>query len=253
MKIIAHRGASGLAPENTLSAFQMAIDIGVDMIELDVRETADREVVVFHDPRLKRLTDSRGMVKRLSLEELKNLNVGGATGDDTMHKIPSLEEAIDLIKGDCEILVEIKSEGRRVSTTFLRNLFRLIYRHKVESSVVLQSFDTHVLTRIHRLDPNIRVQKLIVLKIPLLGIQLDKRVMLENVLKKEHYEAINVDHRFVTPLLIQKIHRTGKQIFTWTVNSEDRMGKLIDLGVDGIITNYPNKLNSVLKERKLVH
>ena len=231
-----------------MAAFQKAVQIGVDIIELDVQPTADDEVVVFHDDHLHRVTSETGMVIDKSLEEMQGLKAGEWFNDKKFHNetIPSLDETVDYLKDKCEILVEIKSGRKRISTKFLRNIFRLIHAHDAKSVTILQSFDTHILNRIHNLDPSFRMQKLIVLKIPLLGVQLDKRVMLENVLKKDHYEAINVDQRFVSPNLISKIHRNNKQIYCWTVNEKEKMQRLIDLGVDGIITNYPNVLQKLL-------
>ncbi|MCB0481796.1 MAG: hypothetical protein KDC83_10215 [Flavobacteriales bacterium] len=248
MKIIAHRGASGHAPENTLGAFKKAISLGSDMIELDVRETLDHQVVVYHDSDLSRTTNYKGKIIEHDLQKLQTIKAGEWFGnvDYFNEKIPSLSETLEIIAGRCEVLVEIKSDGKRVSTPFFKNLFKTINKHAAKDWVILQSFDSYILTRIQQLDPSFRIQKLIVWKIPLLGIQLDQRVMLENVLKKEHYEAINVNHRFATPALIARIHRFNKKIFCWTVNEPKRMNKLIQLGVDGIITDYPDRLKTIL-------
>lgn len=247
MKVIAHRGASHSAPENTLAAFKSALDMGVDMIELDVRSTLDNEIVVYHDANLKRTSSIEKKVIDMTKKDLLELDAGSWFNSSfSNEKIPSLDQTFETIGDKCEILVEIKSDNTRLSTSFLRTLFKTIYQHRLNSSVILQSFDTRILNRIHQLDPSLRLQKLIVLKIPLLGIQLDQRVMLENVLAKGHYEAINVDHRFASPQLIDKIHRFNKKIYCWTVDDPSRMKKLSDIGVDGIITNQPAVLKNTL-------
>ncbi|UTW63027.1 hypothetical protein KFE98_02385 [bacterium SCSIO 12741] len=249
MKIIAHRGASGWAPENTLAAFQKALDIGVDAIEIDVRPTRDQRIVVFHDKNLNRTTPLRGRVRRRYLAELQGTDASDWFGrpDYFGETIPTLDQTLELLNGQCELLIEIKSEGRLIKAPFLRRLFELIDHYQAHEWVILQSFDTRVLRNIHRLRPDLRLQKLIVLKVPLIGLQFDKTVMLENILKTPYYESINMDHRFVTPPLIRKIHRHRKKICCWTVNNPIRMRQLQKKGVDGIITNYPDRLKRVIR------
>jgi len=251
IKIIAHRGASGLAPENTLGAFKIAIELGADMIELDIRPTKDQKAIVFHDKKLNRTTPVSGVVKNLYINELKRIDAG-SWFNDIEHKsetIPTLDETIDFLKDHCELLVEIKSERRQIENEFLHNLIKLINRHDVRDKVIIQSFDSKILKRFYTIYPNYRFQKLIVWKVPFIKVQFDQRLMLENILKNPHYESINVDHRYATPNLVRKIHRHNKKIYCWTVNQELRMFRLMNMGVDGIITNYPNKLKNLIQKQ----
>ena len=251
VKVIAHRGASAYAPENTLAAFEKAIEQKADIIELDVRPTLDQKVVVFHDAKLNRTTDKRGFVRMRTLGELKQINAGRWFGftEFKNETIPTFDEVLNQTEGKCELLVEIKSEGTVVRINFIRNLMNSIIIAKAKERVIVQSFDTRILNLLHKYYPGFRYQKLIVVKVPGFKIQLDKRVMVENILRKNHYESINVDHRFLTKTFIDKIHRNRKQVYCWTVNDPNRMKKLIELGVDGIITNHPDILHSVIAEK----
>ena len=248
--VIAHRGASAYAPENTMAAFKLAIEQKADIIELDVRPSLDQKVVVFHDAKLNRTTPRRGFVKSKSLYVLQNINAGSWFGkrEYASELIPDFSEVLELTKDKCELLVEIKSEGRVVRLNFLRNLMNAINLASAKSRVIIQSFDTRILNLLQKHYPGYRYQKLIIVKIPGFKIQLDKRVMVENILRRKHYESINVDHRFITKIFIDKIHRNNKQVFCWTVNDPQRMKNLIELGVNGIITNHPDLLHMVIKE-----
>jgi glycerophosphoryl diester phosphodiesterase len=250
MKVIAHRGASGLAPENTLAAFKAAVDLGADMIELDIRPTKDQKAIVFHDSKLNRTTPLNGKVRNRYLEELRRVDAGSwfDTAQHSYETIPTLGETLAFLNGHCEVLVEIKSERRHASDAFLDNLIQLIDLHNMRDSVIIQSFDSRILKRLYTLHPGYRYQKLVVWKIPFVKVHFDQRLMLENFLKNPHYESLNFDHRFVTPNLVRKLHRHNKRIYCWTVNQRLRMFRLKNMGVDGIITNYPNKLKQLLLE-----
>jgi glycerophosphoryl diester phosphodiesterase len=250
LKIIAHRGASGLAPENTLAAFKAAVQLGADMIELDIRPTKDQKPIVFHDSKLNRTTPLNGRVRNRYLDELKRVDAG-SWFDIHQHKnetIPTLDDTFDFLKGHCEMLVEIKSERKHASNEFLGNLISLIDYHNAKGEVIIQSFDSRVLKRLYTMYPGYRYQKLVVWKIPFVKVHFDQRLMLENFLKNPHYEALNFDHRYVTPNLVRKLHRHNKKIYCWTVNQRLRMFRLKNMGVDGIITNYPNKLKQLLNK-----
>lgn len=250
LKVIAHRGASGLAPENTFAAFKTAVQLGADMIELDIRPTKDQQAIVFHDSKLSRTTPINGKVKNRYLSELKKVDAGSWFDQEqhTNETIPTFNETVDFLKGHCELLVEIKSERGQVGNQFLDNLIQIVDHHNVRDSVIIQSFDSKVLKRLYTRHPGYRYQKLVVWKIPFVKVQFDQRLMLENVLKNPNYEALNFDHRFVTPNLVRKLHRNNKKIYCWTVNQRVRMFRLANMGVDGIITNYPNKLKQLLHE-----
>ncbi len=248
VKVIAHRGASAIAPENTLAAFKKAIEFKADIIEIDVRPTIDQKAIVFHDAKLNRTTDKKGFVRERSFGFLKETNAGKWFGkkDYENELIPSFTEVLELTKNKCELLVEIKSEGRVVRINFLRNLMNTIIQAGAKDQVIVQSFDTRILNLLQKYYPGFRYQKLIVVKVPGFRIQLDKRVIVEHILRKKHYESINVDHRFLSPAFIDKIHANQKQVYCWTVNDTQRMKRLIELGVDGIITNHPDKLRAII-------
>lgn len=250
VKVIAHRGASAYAPENTLAAFKLAIEQKADIIELDVRPTLDQKVIVFHDAKLKRTTGKKGFVRMRSHSLLKEINAGSwfRKPEYEHEQIPDFDDVLKLTENKCELLVEIKSEGKVVRLNFLRNLMNSITKANAKERVIVQSFDTRILNILQNHYPGFRYQKLIVVKVPGFRVQLDKRVIVENILRKPHYESINVDHRFITKAFIDKVHNSGKKVYCWTVNEPLRMRRLIELGVDGIISNVPDVLKGIIAE-----
>lgn len=245
--IIAHRGASGYAPENTMAAFEKALALKADMIELDIRPTADQQAIVYHDKELKRTTGKKGRVGKLNLSQLTAMQAthgfrGTGFGEE---KIPSLGEVLARLQGRCRLLLEIKAEGQRTSLEFLIHVGRLCNAVSGPDWIVIQSFDSIILQRFHKLFPEYEIHKLLVFRLPVFNVQLDRSLKVEDALKSHLYRAINVDHRFVSPRFISKVHRMEKKVFCWTVNDPVRMAKLIDWKVDGIITNYPDRLEKL--------
>ena len=235
-KIIAHRGFSGVAPENTLIAFQKAIDSNADYIELDVRKTKNDSIIVIHDTSVDRTSsdDIKGIVSELNYSDLSNINVGYPSKFDDQYineKIPTLREVLQLTKGKIKVCIEIKVNG--IETDVLR----IVKYTGVNYYIIIFSFYFTVLTKIKQLDNNIPTL-LLVNKADSLTINSAKEIELS---------AIGVGYgTTVTKEFIDSAHKNGMEVWKWTVNDEDKMVKLIDLGIDGIITNYPDKALKVL-------
>jgi len=236
---IAHRGASGdgHAPENTLAAFQMAIDMGVDGVECDVHCTKDGQVVVIHDSNLDRTTDSRGAIKDLTLDEVKTADAGSWVDLRFAGQcIPTLSEVLKLTKGKVITIVEIKQEN------IADKVIAEIEHAKAEEEVVIISFNRDTLKDAQSINP----------KIP--------RAFLEGGRKavKKHSKiweligqaaevggALDLASKVITPQLVKESHQRGISVWAWTVDDEAEMRELADMGVDAITSNYPDKLNSV--------
>lgn len=244
--IIAHRGASAYAPENTFPAFEKAIAMGADMIETDVHQTKDDVVVIMHDLSVDRTTDGKGMIKELTFEEFSQLRISHSSLpkniDSSLVKNinpPSLEETIKFINGRCILLIEIK-KGNNYYPGIERRIVDLIHKYKAESWIsTIHSFDKKTLLNVAKADSNINLQKLIVFKLPLVSFTFDRRVRKDDF---KNWEGVNVHYRFCTKRVIRKIHALHKNVYVWTVNKPRMAKKLAKRGVDGIITNKPDIL-----------
>jgi glycerophosphoryl diester phosphodiesterase len=251
--VIAHRGASTIAPENTLPAFQAALSLGdssdatphprpsVDMVEFDYQESADHAAVVFHDDQLDRTTDACQQWQKTQiplaekpLTELRRLDAGRWFSERFAGtRIPTLSEALDLITARSIALVERKSGSAARCVEALRSCGEIDH-------VVLQAFDPNFLAECRRLASE--------LVIAALG---------EHELTAAHLDAacglsiavIAWNNEHVTPDLIARIHARGMKCWTWTVDDPDRMHRLASWGVDGIITNRPDLLLEICRGR----
>lgn len=229
---IAHRGASGTFPENTLSAFRAAIEAGADMCELDVQLSRDGAVVVIHDDTVERTTDGKGEVAELTLEELKRLDAGAKfkNGPCKGERIPTLDEVFAATSGKCGLNIELKAGGLEHQVAQIMRA-----RNALDDSIV-SSFDWEYLNKIQQLHFNIRVA--------LLAEEKPVELMINAVAMRAH--AINPRWDMVTPDLCKAAHDRGLKVYTWTVDADERMRALIECGVDGIMTNYPERLRTVV-------
>lgn len=235
--IIAHRGASAYAPENTLAAFEKAIEMGAAVIETDVHQTKDSVVVIMHDLSVDRTTNGKGNIKGLTYKEFNSLQIH--VSKTLTVPPPSLEDAIELINGRCQLLIELK-KGNDYYPGIEKRIVDLIHKHNAESWIkTIHSFDKKALLNVAKADSSINLQKLIVFKFPLVSFTFDKHFNKDNF---NNWQGVNVYHRFCTKRVIRKLHKLGKSVYVWTVNNPRRAGKLARKGVDGVITNKPDIL-----------
>ena len=249
VEIVAHRGASGIAPENTLAAIKKAIEIGVDWIEIDVRQSLDRVLVVIHDENLKRTTNGKGLVIATPYQKIKSFDAGSWFSQEFKNEtIPSLNEVLALIKKtQTGLLIEIK--GTKLAQPKLcQNLIDLLRKHDVYEQVIVQSFNAELLKTLRRLDKNIVINSLINFQSRSLPIYVDRIPKLGNIYRVSKAAAINPNHKIVTESFVNQVHKNNKRVFCWTVDDPNEMRRLIKLKVDGIITNYPNILKDILAE-----
>lgn len=251
-----HRGARGLAPENTLAGFHAAAEAGVDILELDVQLTADREVVVIHDPTVDRTTDGTGPVATQPWADLAPLDAGhhwttddGATFPRRGEQI-GIPRLIDVLNAFPEHLftVELKpSPLPNYEETVIE-----IVRELAPGRVILASFVHAILGRIHRLAPEIPTNlsnREIHYWYPLTLLGLGSLIRAKGRVLQIPYWSNHDDNTgwtLVTPRTVRSTHRNGRSIQVWTINDPDLMRTLIERGVDGITTDRPDVLNDVL-------
>lgn len=229
---IAHRGASGTFPENTLSAFRAAIDAQADMCELDVQLTRDGAVVVIHDDTVERTTDGKGEVAELTLAELQRLDAGARFRDGAVkgERIPTLDEVFAVTAGRCGLNIELKAGGLE------HQVAQIMQARDAFSGSIVSSFDWQYLKKIQQLHFNIRIA--------LLADEKPVDLMINAVAMRAY--SINPRWDMVTADLCKAAHERSLKVYTWTVDADARMRALMECGVDGIMTNYPERLRTVL-------
>jgi glycerophosphoryl diester phosphodiesterase len=245
-KVIAHRGASGYAPELTLAAYKLALQLGCDGIEMDVHPLRDGTIVAIHDVDLARTTNGSGRVSKLALEELKALDAGSwfnkaypgkARPEYAGLKVPTLQEIVDLAKeSTLEFFIEIK-DPELYPPDFESSLLSLVLENQIEKRTRFLSFSAQSLLKIKNLNPSMRT------------------VFLVSNLGKDPVEAalrlsadeVGIRHSLITPALMDSAHRAGLSVSVWTVDRQADMRRMIDLGADCIITNYPDRLVRLLQ------
>ncbi|MBK8368590.1 MAG: glycerophosphodiester phosphodiesterase [Bacteroidetes bacterium] len=236
--IIAHRGASAYAPENTISAFEKAIEMGAVIIETDVHQTKDSVVVIMHDLSLDKTTNGEGLIKDISSSDFKQLSIK-LQKTVLKENPPTLEEAIIAINGRCKLLIELK-KGNSYYPNIEKHIVDLIAKYNAQNWIsTIHSFEKEPLINFAKRDSSINLQKLIVFNLPLVSFNFDKHFSKDDF---KNWEGVNVYYKFCSKRVIKKIHKLGKTVYVWTVNKPRKARKLAKRGVDGIITNKPDIL-----------
>ncbi len=212
---IGHRGAKGHLPENTLASFEKAIALGVDMIELDVWLSSDKIPMVIHDETIDRTTSKMGLVTDYNAKELQHLG------------IPTLRDVFELVDNRCEINVEIKtfSATQAVLNLIAKNTFN-------QSKILISSFDWNALQEVRFHDEDIRIGVLT-------ETDLDLAMAFAKFIKAE---AIHPYYHLLTAENVEKIKEKGFKVFPWTINEPEDITFVKSLEVDGIITDFPERL-----------
>jgi glycerophosphoryl diester phosphodiesterase len=236
----AHRGASGHAPANTMAAFLLAAEMGADGIELDVHLSADVELVVIHDHAVDSTTDGQGPVSALSLAELQQLDAGSWFAPRFAgERIPTLRQVLEAVGQRLLINVEIKVAPGHHPPTLEREVVRLIEEGRMVDRVLISSFSPRSLRRVRRLNRRIPLGLLYSRPAPAVLPALLRWLRLS-------YDALHPHYGLVDARAIARARERGQRVNVWTVNDAREMRRMCDLGVDGIITNYPDVLNHVL-------
>lgn len=237
--IIAHRGASAFAPENTISSIAMALNSNADRIEIDVRLSKDNIPVLMHDRKLNRTTNGKGKIKDYSLEEIKELDAGSWFSRDYIgEKVPSLEEIINLVNGQKELLIEIKGGIRRYKGID-DIIVELIKNNEAESWCIIQSFDDRTLKNIRDKYPEIRIQKLFFVKPIFLPIVIDKGLSFYSNSKYEFAEALNPNFRLTGKSFVRRKQNNGFEVNIWGGKKQCSYKRFFNTDINGFITNFP--------------
>ncbi|KAB3534793.1 glycerophosphodiester phosphodiesterase [Alkaliphilus pronyensis] len=238
-KIIAHRGASGYAPENTISAFQKALEFNVHGIELDVHMSYDGYLIVCHDEGVDRTTNGKGLIKDLTLNEIKSLDAGGWFSKKySGQRIPTLQEVLDLIGNKGIFLnIELKS-GPIIYPNIEREVINVIEDYGLSGNTIISSFNHYSLLEVKRIKKTIKTAPLY-----MAGI----------VSPWKYARDIGADgiHPYfynVTPQLVKLSSDNGIFVNTFTVDDPNYIKYVIGCGVAGVMTNYPDRGFSALEE-----
>lgn len=222
---IGHRGAKGHVAENTLASFQKALDLGVEMVELDVYRCASGEIVVIHDHTIDRTTSGTGTVAELTLSQLKMVSI------EVEHQIPTLAEVLDFINRRCVVNVELKGANTAKGTLDILATY-IGEKHWQPTDFILSSFDWLALEDVHRLNPNIPIGVLTLTDIELaIGFA-----------KFCNAVAIHPYYHLVNHESIAKMKAENLKIYPWTVNRPEDIAHIQSFAVDGIISDYPDRL-----------
>ncbi len=249
---IAHSGGKGHAPENTLHAFERALELGAEIIETDVWSTEDSRIVMLHDEEVDRTTDGTGSVKEKTLAEVKELDAAwGFTPDDGDTfplrgqgiRIPTLDEAFEAFPNR-RFLIELKQQDPTIEQTVLS----LIETYGMEEKVCLASFHDPVVERIRELNPDIctggGIQETARFLLSPLNRLMQRGVPVTAFQIPEEEYGIPV----LTPGFVHKAKQLGIEVHVWTTNDADDMRRILAMGVDGIITDYPDRLKEIIEE-----
>jgi glycerophosphoryl diester phosphodiesterase len=222
---IGHRGACGYAPENTLASFRAALALNVDMIEMDVRLCRSGEAVVIHDARLERTTNGTGYVREKTLRALRRLDAGRG------ERIPLLTEALACIDGKTRANIELK-DATAVKPAAAAIIACMRTGRWTPGGFLVSSFDHYALQQFHALIPVVALGAL-VYGVPL-GYARDAAGLKP--------ESVNLDARFVTRDFIRDAHNRGMRVYVYTADDPGEIRRLRRLGVDGIFSNYPDRV-----------
>jgi len=222
--IIGHRGVSNIAPENTLKAFQKAIELGADYIEFDIHQSKDGEIVIMHDANTYAITGNKGLIKKMTLTELRMLDCGEG------ERIPTLLELIRIAKGKIGLQIEIKAKN------LAENLVKILRKEDLVETSIISSFLHDELLKLQKIEPKL---KLATLEPIITGWSKNWEYHSEILHKviKNNYFAIHPRQHLVNQELINHAHKNNIKVNIWTVNSKVAMKKFIQMGVDGIITD----------------
>lgn len=220
---IAHGGGTSHVLGNTMEAFNRIVKKDIDLVEFDVHYTKDHKIVIMHDHNIKKTTDGVGLIKNLSLKEIKRFHK--LNGE----RVPTLQEVFDILKGKCICKIDIKDRFME------KRLLKMIKKNHIENSVILTSEVLSTLKKIKRLSPK--------LKISLGGLK--KRIPVSQMVRKAKSvkaDIIDVHYSIITKKLVEEAHKNQLNVHVWTVDDKETIKKMKRIGVDGITSNFPDRI-----------
>lgn len=234
--ITAHRGASSIAPENSIPAFEKAIEAKADWIELDVHQTMDGIIVVTHDADIKRIAGVDKKLYEMTYQELQTYDVGSWFSQEYQGlRVATLEEVIQHCKGKIKLNIELKPTGHEVD--FEQHVIDLIRQYDLQKDCVVASLHAQTLQNVKAMDPEISTLYIM-------------SVALGNVTAIPFADNFSIEASFIKEDLLTQIHGAGKQLIAWTVNQEENVRAMVQMGVDNIITDDPANVYQLIYESK---
>jgi glycerophosphoryl diester phosphodiesterase len=227
--VIGHRGAMGHALENTIESVEKAIDLKVDGIEIDVFKSKSGELIVYHDPSLSRLSNSNAFIEQISLDSIKKIELIGGLS------IPTLNEVIDIIPEKIFLNIELKGENTAYETN------KIIIKYLSESNLtsskfIISSFRWDELKKFRNINKDVPI-----------AILVDSLYKIDNAIKlaKEiNAVALNPNNKFITKKIVKKIQSNNIKVYPYTINTPKNIKRMKSIGVDAIITDYPERINN---------
>lgn len=243
MKVIAHRGASGYYPENTVLAFKKALEIGVDGLELDVHKSKDGELIVIHDEDIQRTFSGKGQVLDKTLKDLKKYKCRNFEFKNNIEcTIPTLREVIELIK-DENILINIEAKTDVIQYDLENDIIDLIEEYDIKDKILISSFNHKSIIKLKNIDDSINYGALYWSE--------EDYYPEDNIInysKKIGVYSINVSNSLVNKEMVELAHRENMKVLVYTVNTPIEMRKMIAYNVDGVFTDYPELMKEILEE-----
>jgi glycerophosphoryl diester phosphodiesterase len=260
--VIAHRGASGLAPENTMAAFRLALALGADGVELDVQLSADSQPMVIHDAKLDRTTAGSGPVSNFTAAEIRRLDAGSwfkrrlalrpraralaerawkGRLDFAKERVPTLQMVLDELTPRARIYIELKGT-RSNRPTLLRSTIETIRRCRAETSVTVLSFDHAIIGESKRLAPELRAAILL----PSAAGQLPTVRSVLEAAERARADEVALHFGLISRRMVAALRGAGLSVSAWTANRPMLMHRLASCGVDAIMTDFPDRLARLL-------
>ena len=236
VEVTAHRGYSAAYPENTIPAFKGAIQVGADWADRDVQQTADGEVIVMHDSNLKRTTGLDKEVWQVTWDEIKDLD-NGSWFDKKYQtvRIPTLEEVLKVCRGKIHLNIEIKPSGH--DKDLEEQVAKLLKKYHMRDTCVVSSLKYDSLRKIKEADDSIETAYI-------------TSVSYGNFTDLEYADGYSVESTLLSKSFVNKAQKAGKQIYVWTVNSEERLEKVVGMGIDNVITDDPVMAKELIYEQE---
>lgn len=239
--VIAHRGSSDSAPENTMAAFKKAIEDRAHAIELDVRLTHDNKVIVIHDSRLERTTNGRGKVSDFNIEQLSAFDNGSWFNPKfSAEKIPSLSDILKLTSTKVGLNVEVKPVDKN-QKLLTETCVSLIQQYKLQKSVLISSFEHAAISAVKRLDKTIMTA---IIYSPV--IHLGKNP--SSLAKKFEADAFVISRNYLRDNMVIEAHNNGILVFVYTVDNWSQLERMVNAKVDGIMTSFPRTIRRLLEK-----
>ncbi len=256
---IAHRGASGHAPENTLTAYKMGREMHGDSIEIDLQMTKDGILIAMHDERVERTTNGTGYIKDMTITEIKTLDAGSWFNKAYPEKakpgyeglqVPTFEEVLEVFGEDSRYYIETKAPtvypGMEKELVRILKKHNLTVKHEHASNVIVQSFSKDSLQTVKKLNSIIPL-------IQLISYSTQATISKAELVHIKSYAiGVGMNHKRIDQAYVQQVREQELLIHPYTVNKREDMEQMIDWGVTGLFTNYPDVLNALLQEKNRI-